>query len=92
MLKMLGDSYSKAVDTTSMSSGITSLLRHRLNNLIARTWLQVGAYALFIRPLWTSASTAGNGYLTSVSQYLYSLSTVPIMITTYINKLIIVRS
>ena len=92
MRKMPGDSYSKTGDRTSTSSGTKSLLTHSQVGLIDRAWLQIVGYALFVRCLWTSASTVLARYLTSSLGYLYPSSTVPIMITTNFNKLIIVRS
>lgn len=91
MLKMLGDSNSEYVERISTGSGISSLLTHSQDNLISGVCLQVKACALFVRCLWTSASTVLSGYLTSVNNYLYPLSTVPIMITTNFNKLIIIK-
>jgi len=92
MLKIPGDSHQQYVERIGMGSGISPLLTHSLINLIDRVCLQVGAYALFVRCLWTSASTVLKGKLTSVNNYLCPLSTVPITITTNFNKLIIVRS
>jgi hypothetical protein len=92
MLKVLGDSRLQYVERNSTSSGISSLLTHSQNNLFSMVWLQVEVYDLFVRCLWTSASTVLRGYFTSLNNYLYPLSTVPITITTNINKLIIVRS
>ena len=91
MLKVLGDSPSEHVERISTSSGISSLLTHSQNNLFSRVWLQVGVYNLFVRCLWTSASTVLRGYFTSLNNYLYSISTVPITITMNYNKLIIVK-
>jgi hypothetical protein len=88
MLKTPGDSLSNTVDRLVMSSGISLRLRHSQVNLSSGGWLQVGLYALFIRHLWTSASTATLWFLTSVKAYLYPLSTTPITITTNFNKLI----
>ena len=91
MLKMLGDSRGQYVERISTSSGISSLLTHSQDNFLSGVWLQVRVYALFVRCLWTSASTVFKGSLTSLINYLYPLSTVPIMITTNFNKLIIVK-
>jgi hypothetical protein len=92
MLKMLGDNRSNTVDTIVMSSGTSSLLRHSQSSLLNLGWLQVGAYTLFVRCLWTVVSTAIVSLLTPLKSCLYPVSTVPIMITTKFNKLIIVRS
>jgi hypothetical protein len=92
MHKVMGDSYSKSVERIGMDSGISSLLRHSQNNLTMWGWLQISGYALFVRCLWTNASTVLNGCLTSLKNYLYPISTVPIVITMNFNKLIIVRS
>jgi hypothetical protein len=92
MLKMLGDNHSNTVDTIVMGSGTSSLVRHSQNNLLALGWLQVSVYTLFVRRLWTVASTAVISLFTSVRSGLYPVSTVPIVITTKFNKLIIVRS
>ena len=92
MLKMLGDNRSDTVDTIVMDSGTSSLFAHSQGDLNVRRWLQLGAYTLFVRPLWTEASTVVLAIFTSINLYLYPVSTVPIVITTKFNKLIIIRS
>jgi len=91
MLKILRDSRLQYVDRLSTSSGISLLFTHSPDNSLSGAWLQVRVYALFVRCLWTSTSTALGGNLTSLNNYLYPLSTVPIMITTNFNKLIIIK-
>jgi|GEM_PF-3424930 hypothetical protein len=92
MLKITGDSYSKCVERIVTGSGISPLLRHSQDNSTTGAWLQIGVCALFVRRLWTTASTAVVDLLTPLKSYLYPLSTVPITTTTNFNKLIIVRS
>jgi len=82
MLKIHGDSYNNTVDRLVMSSGISSGLRHSQINLSSGGWLQIGLCTLFMRRLWTSASTVTEWYLTSVKSYLYPISTPSITITT----------
>lgn len=92
MHKVVVDSSFKSVETTSTISGIKSAVTHTENNFIISRWLQIRVCALFVRCLWTGASTTISDYLTSIGGYLYSSSTAPIVITTNFNKLIIVRS
>jgi hypothetical protein len=92
MRKVLGDRTLFPVDKVVTSSGTTARLTHSLIKLVLGVWLQVAGYDLFVRCLWTTTSTAVASYLTSLKCYLYPLSTVPIVITTNFNKLIMVRS